>query len=47
MISGPRTVHVMAKGLPASTTCSTGAVMGFPLGTDPTGCWEQAVARPV
>ena len=42
-----RTLQVMSKGLPAGTTCRTGAVMGFPLGFEPTGCWEHAEARPV
>lgn len=42
-----RTLQVMSKGLPAGTTCRTGAVMGLPLGFEPTGCWEQAEARPV
>lgn len=33
-----RTLQVISKGWPAGTTCRTGAVMGFPLGFEPTGC---------
>lgn len=34
--------------MPAVTTeVVMGAVMGFPLGTEPTGFWAQAEARPM
>lgn len=37
----------MTKGLPAVTTeVVSGALMGFPLGLEPTGFWVQAEARP-